>query len=295
MSNPDNPICIYHGNCADGFAAAWVVRKFYGAGNVDFHPAKYGDAPPYVAGLDVIIVDFSYKREVLETMNPTRMIILDHHKTAADDLRGFPTIPTALIHEIYEPPLGGWMPNAGLSVTFDMQRSGAMITWDHFFPGREPPRLLRHIQDRDLWLFKLHGTREIQASVFSYPWDFVAWDHLMARDPAELIPEGAAIDRKHLKDIEELVGVAKYRMTILGYDVPVANLPYTLASDAGNQMAKGEPFAATYMDTPDGTVFSLRSASDGVDVSEIAKQFGGGGHKNAAGFKVPFGWLRRGI
>ena len=51
-------------------------------------------------------------------------------------------------------------------------------------------------------------------------------------------------------------------------------------------MAEGEPFAACYWDTPEGRVFSLRSSSDGVDVSEIAKQFGGGGHKNAAGFKI---------
>lgn len=28
---------------------------------------------------------------------------------------------------------------------------------------------------------------------------------------------------------------------------------------------------------------------DGVDVSEIAKQYGGGGHRNAAGFQIPYG------
>lgn len=31
--------------------------------------------------------------------------------------------------------------------------------------------------------------------------------------------------------------------------------------------------------------FSLRSRGD-IDVSEIAKKFGGGGHKNAAGFQL---------
>ena len=34
----------------------------------------------------------------------------------------------------------------------------------------------------------------------------------------------------------------------------------------------------------------LRSTDDGLDVSEIAKQYGGGGHRNAAGFRMDSGW-----
>ena len=41
--------------------------------------------------------------------------------------------------------------------------------------------------------------------------------------------------------------------------------------------------------TTDGRVFSLRSTEEGLDVSEIAKQYGGGGHKHASGFRVPYG------
>lgn len=48
------------------------------------------------------------------------------------------------------------------------------------------------------------------------------------------------------------------------------------------------PFAAIYVDLPDGRKFSLRSSPNGVDVSKIAVQFGGGGHARAASFKVPF-------
>jgi nanoRNase/pAp phosphatase (c-di-AMP/oligoRNAs hydrolase) len=71
--------------------------------------------------------------------------------------------------------------------------------------------------------------------------------------------------------------------------VPAASLPYTLTSDTGHLMAQGEAFAAYYWDTPTGRVFSLRSTDEGLDVSEIAKQYGGGGHRNASGFRVPFG------
>ena len=195
------------------------------------------------------------------------ILILDHHKTAAEDLLDLP---------------------ANVTAKFDMGRSGAMLTWEHFFPGEAPPPLLLHIEDRDLWRFALQNTREIQANVFSFPYDFQVWDTLMATAPAALAAEGGAIERKHFKDIRELLGVTMREMVIGGHRVPVANLPYTMSSDAGHELAKGQPFAACYWDTPEGRVFSLRSNDDGVDVGEVAKQYGGGGHRNASGFRVSF-------
>ena len=285
------PLCIYHGNCADGFAAAWVVRKFFGANGVDFHAGVYQNPPPDVTGRDVIMVDFSFKRPVLEEMAKVAksLLILDHHKTAAEDLGGMPAPIEAKEWTAFF-NLDNAAGKCEVGAIFDMERSGAMITWDFFYPGQACPDLLRHIQDRDLWLFKLEGTREIQANLFSYPYDFEVWDTLINSPPGKMIPEGRAIERKHHKDVGELVGVMKRRMKIAGYDVFVANLPYTLTSDAGHLMAKNEPFAACYWDTPDGRVFSLRSADGGLDVSEIAKRYGGGGHPQAAGFRMPIGW-----
>ena len=217
----------------------------------------------------MILTDFSYKRAELERIveRAKSVLILDHHKTAQAELEGLP----------------------GAVTVFDMDRSGARITWDHYFPGEAPPDLLLHIEDRDLWRFALPGTREIQANVFSYPYDFAVWDALMERDPQELAAEGKAIERKHFKDIEELTKVVTREFEIGGYRVPVANLPYTLTSDAGHLLARDKPFAGCYWDTPDGRVFSLRSTEEGLDVAEIAKQYGGGGHKHASGFRVPFG------
>jgi oligoribonuclease NrnB/cAMP/cGMP phosphodiesterase (DHH superfamily) len=111
----------------------------------------------------------------------------------------------------------------------------------------------------------------------------------MSADQAELVKmtaAGAAIERKHQKDIAELVKVCRRRMVIGGYDVPVASLPYTMSSDAGHMMSQGEPFAACYWDTAENRTFSLRAADDGMDVSEIAKLYGGGGHAKASGFRV---------
>lgn len=277
-------LCIYHGNCADGFGAAWVVRRALGDG-VEFHAGVYQNPPPDVCGHDVIMVDFSYKRAVLDEMavHAKSILILDHHKTAAEDLADLPAPPEV-------PDMRGWLPDSGVYATFDMTRSGAMITWDHFNLA-SPPKLIQHIQDRDLWLFKLEGTREIQANVFSYPYDFAVWDGLMAAPVESLIAEGRAIERKHFKDIAELVKVCRREMTIGGIVVPVASLPYTLTSDAGHLMATEHPskIGACYWDTPEGRVFSLRSTDDGPDVSEIAKRYGGGGHAHASGFRLAYG------
>lgn len=307
------PLCIYHGNCADGFGAAWVVRKFFG-GNVEFHAGTYQDKPPNTAGRHVLLVDFSYKRPVMLELakNSDGVLVLDHHKSAAEDLSGNDSDFTDLRQYTGEVTWRRFLDNCGqdrcegipvgrIYTYFDMERSGAGLAWDFFFPNEPRPPLLNRIEDRDLWRFQYGDTRPIQAAVFSYPYDFETWDMLFKADLNVLRTEGEAIERKHHKDVAELVRAFQRFMRIGGHVVPVANLPYTLTSDAGHLMCEpyaastihGDefvtpPFAACYWDTPQGRVFSLRSREGGMDVSEVAKQYGGGGHKNASGFRVGF-------
>lgn len=277
----NRPLVIYHGNCADGFSAAWCFWRKYRDG-ADYVAGVYQQDPPDVTGRDVYLVDFSYKRAVVERMltQANSVCLIDHHKTAIEDLQ----------------PLfmqDSWTGEPKQLAHFtDLNRSGATLAWDYLFPGEDRPLLLGHVEDRDLWRFKLAGTREIQALVFSHEYSFETWDKLMSADQVELLKmtaAGAAIERKHHKDVAELVAVCKRRMVIGAYDVPVASLPYTMVSDAAHLMAQGEPFAACYWDTSEGRVFGLRATDEGVDVSDVAKQYGGGGHAKAAGFKVPRG------
>lgn len=266
---PQRPLVIYHANCADGFGAAWVYWKRFGV-NCDFYPGVYSSAPPDVTGRDVFLADFSYKRAVVAEMLTIAhsVTLVDHHRTALEDLNDLP----------------------GLFYFCDLERSGAMLAWNHCFGDADPPLLLGHIQDRDLWRFKLAGTREITAFVFSLEYTFDQWDKLMSADQVELLKmtaSGAALERKHRKDIEALVKACKRRLTIGGHDVPAASLPHFFSSDAGALMAQGEKFAASYWDTETHRVFSLRSTAEGMDVHKIAEEYGGGGHAKAAGFRVP--------
>jgi oligoribonuclease NrnB/cAMP/cGMP phosphodiesterase (DHH superfamily) len=268
-------LVIYHGNCADGFSGAWCFWKLFG-NDAEYFPGVYGKEPPDVTDREVFLVDFSYKRSIIEEMlkKASLMIILDHHISAINDLKDLKA--------------------DNLDTVFDVNRSGATIAWDYLFPYEPRPALLNHVEDRDLWRFKLDHTREVQAAMFSFEYSFEKWDQLMQLDITNnvqgylnLIMQGEAIERKHHKDVRELLKSCTRIMNISGVDVPVASLPYTMASDAGVILAEGHPFAATYYDTKDYRAFSLRSTTGiGLDVSKIAEYYGGGGHAHASGFRV---------
>ena len=275
MIRLDNVICIYHANCPDGFASAWVVRKALG-NNVIFHEGVHQQSPPDVTGLDVFLVDFSYKKNVIEEMLKTAasITILDHHISAKEELHSL-------------------LINGQLKGLFDLNKSGAMITWEWFYPDLAAPKLIEFIQDRDLWRFELEGTREVTTGLSSYSFDFAIWDKFMSYNISKLQGlknDGAAIERKIKTDIENLISNGVRRMMIAGYNVPVLNASSAYISDAGNILARDEPFAACYWDHADGRSFSLRSSVSGIDVSKVAQCYGGGGHKNAAGFTVATGW-----
>jgi uncharacterized protein len=239
------PLCIYHGGCDDGFAAALVVHLAM-KGEVELFPAAYGKPAPDVTGREVIIVDFSYKRADMKVLadQAASILMLDHHK------------------------------------------SGAMMAFDHFMPGATKGRdFITYIQDRDLWLKKMPGTEEFTMALRSYPQDLAMWETFFNEGPMRLLEEGLGILRYYRQLVEAAKKLA-FPATIDGVLVPVCNSTFALASDVAGELAEGKPFAAVFYETPDGYVYSLRSRGEGgADVSAIASKFGGGGHKNAAGFK----------
>lgn len=262
------PLVIYHGNCLDGFCAAWCFwHKF--SSEVDFFPGNFGKPPPAHAGREVFLVDFSYPRETVTHMlaSAQSVTLIDHHHTALQDLADLP----------------------GLQYFTDQARSGVTLAWDFLFPNQIRPRLLEHVEDRDLWRFALPDTREIVAALFSYEYSFSLLDELVTQGVAalaQLRQEGIVLERKRRKDMQHLLNACTRQMLIGGELVPVANVPWMLASEAAHQLAQHAPFAACYWDTAIGRKFELRSRQDGADVASIARSYGGGGHLHAAGFMV---------
>lgn len=291
------PLVIWHKGCLDGFTSAWVVWRFYQEFNVtpDFHPGVYQEEKlPDVKGRQVIMVDFSYPAPVIEQMQAEArgVFILDHHKSAEKALSRW-AVPWDTRNQAQHVP--------GVAFAcFDMARSGAALAWDHFNPDAPyRPKLVEHVQDRDLWKFEIPGTEEICAALYAEDFNFGTWEHysMALEDPVQweaLRATGEAIMKSKAKEREQLKSIAQ-AMFIGGWAMPVVNAPWFYASELGNELASASVtrVAATYHDDEDGRrKFSLRSVPGGPDVSEIAAKFGGGGHARAAGFVAPYkGWM----
>lgn len=272
------PLVLYHQNCMDGFCAAWVAWRAL-EGNAEFIPVQYGqDPPPHIEGRRVYILDFSYKRPVLTEMckKVDKLFVLDHHKTAAEDLKAFDEQPELADHWCF--------------IEFDMNKSGGRLAWEHFFPSKPSPWLVDYTEDRDLWRWKLRDSKEISAALASLPRTFESWEcHHANFDGSPLsmttwVEQGAAILRYQAQLVESICSAATER-TMDGHSILAVNTS-VLFSEVAGKLAEGKPFGAAWFQRSDGKrQWSLRSAPDGVDVSEIAKKRGGGGHKHAAGFE----------
>lgn len=270
-------LCIYHGGCPDGFTAAWVINHRYGY-DVDFFAAKYGEEPPDVTGKRVIMVDFSYKRPVLTEMLKTakEIIILDHHLSAQKDLEG-------LADEEH---------NAFIEIVFDMDRSGAGIAWDYCFPDRGRPLLVSYVEDRDLWKFKYEATEPFCAWLDLQMREFLVYDKIAFQsltERYEAVNIGQYLVQKFNKDADSIIKSGTRWLVIDDVVVPVVNCPYMYASRIGNVLANlpAANFAATFfVDRSGNHNYSLRSVDSKMDVSVIAEKFGGGGHRNASGFRI---------
>lgn len=261
---------LYHNNCNDGFAAAYCAWTVLGE-SAQYIGVNHGEEPPTInQGDRVYVVDFCYSREIMLSIEKiaSEIVVLDHHKTAQEALLGLSF------------------------ANFNMNKSGAVLAWEYWRPNDPVPTLIQYVQDRDLWRKKLPLCDHVDAMLRSFKMEFEVWDnltHLSSDDYLSLAKTlGTPILEKKQRDVEALAST--YTWTeIGGYKVPTVETSKSgVVSDLGNYLCKTipeAPFAAIWCVTQDGkTVCGLRSVGE-FDVSEIAKQFGGGGHKNAAGFE----------
>lgn len=305
------PLVIYHASCADGFGAAFAAWLKLGD-DAEYVPMQHLDsklnaveawealsaAIPSKAntGREVYILDFSLPKPVMDKLFAVseRVVWLDHHKTAfemwCDEER------TYTKHE-----------DKYHTIILDNNKSGAYLAWEYFHPGTEVPMLIKHIDDRDRWQFKMEGTKELNAALWTAPWNFQQWKELNESDLAPMYKAGKAILRAHDQNVQSVVKNATRKCEIPfdeegaldcveprlewnngGYWMVhglAANCPPHLHSDVGHELAnQSGTFGLLWCIGKDNQCkCSLRSNGD-YDVSAIAKAFGGGGHRNAAGF-----------
>lgn len=294
------PLVLFHGSCADGSGAAYAAYMKFGE-EAEYRAVKYGDLPPTdeeVRGREVYVLDFSFKREVHDQLVRAAgsFTLIDHHKTAAE------TYGTGVIVGWADP-----LRQAHQYIHIDMNKSGAVLAWEHFHPHIQIPLLLLYIQDRDLWRWKLGSSHEVSAALENrgVREDFKA---LLKIEGSHLLKmrdryvEGMARHaevvefrflRSTITEMKLLEAVTRWSEDDTRGAIQLLTCNATVLKDeTGNALAKqaaalGMP-AMVAVWTRDGAygIFrvSLRSIGD-VDVSGIAKSYGGGGHKNAAGFE----------
>ncbi|MCF7965902.1 MAG: DHH family phosphoesterase [Methylobacter tundripaludum] len=272
MSETSETLVIYHGDCLDGLGAAWSAFCKLGH-QVRYIPARYGDdMPDFEPGAVLYILDFSYSPQLLvdASAKAGRIILIDHHMTAMEQCNDF---------------FNAQPVPENLSVNFDLSRSGCILTWQYFFHDLKPPQILLHIEDRDLWRFKLDGTREITSAL--YERTPITFAEIGALDLPELLAVGR-IQVKQFANMVQRLAKSAHNVSVAGQVGLAVNAPSLFSSDLGHVLAeKSGTFGMTYQ--YDGRKqqwnFSLRSIGD-YDVGHLAQSFGGGGHRNAAGFAL---------
>ena len=283
------PLIIYHDNCADGFGAAWAAHKKFGADGAEYLPMNYNDPriklednkltfPVPIAGRDVYILDFSFSPDIINAMldEANSVTWIDHHKTAFE---AYNFDQAESIHLR--------VPSLNWEAILDLNKSGCVLAWEHFHPNEEVPALLDYIEDRDLWRWKYDNTRDIATGLRSKPFSF-DWFDFADNNLAAVMDKGKSMNE--LFD-QQLADITKKHMVVMinGHLGHAVNCTPQFSSEAGNILAKESgTFGMTWCVGDNGMAnISLRSIGD-YDVSAIAKTFGGGGHRNAAGFKIPF-------
>jgi len=264
---------LYHRNCPDGFTAAWVAKKALKTeddfGFVKFKAMSYGDDVPSQIedGDRVYILDFSFARDVIDKLAKRCSVkILDHHQTSEKILKGLPY------------------------AFFDSKKSGAMMTWDYFFPGTEPPQIVKYAQDRDLWTWELNESRAISAAMRLYDYEFAKWDTIhwkLNNDFSGMVRDGEVALLLTHQTVSMMIKNCLWAK-IGDYMVPAVNSACFM-SEVGNRLLDeypDAPFSAYFFLTGKGQEHWGLRADGKVNVAQVAERYGGGGHKNAAAFIV---------
>jgi uncharacterized protein len=290
-------------DCPDGIAAAYIAyRKMPFPHSTDLIGCVYGEEPPNLENYrNIVIVDFSFDQATIKQWAETKSIVLlDHHKTALEMLGDVSTFSGRIYSEI------------------DLTECGATLTWKYFNASKQVPVIFEYTKDRDLWNFELEQSEEIHEAIANLrykisdlarsididpqPLLFALFDSLVPLTQAEIIDKLAPLGVKLLAPKREKIAnaAARYNFTCLPYPPPSFyedDIPVVECADDGSEdrlvsdicaklyrnLCPDAAFVACI--TSDGK-WSLRSNKHGsdFDVSAIAQHYGGGGHKNAAGF-----------
>ena len=266
MLEPSSVNCvIYHADCTDGFGSAYSAWKLLG-NRAEYHACKHGQIPPDVKDKVVVILDFSFDNKTTKKMieDSKELLVIDHHKSAVVEL-----------HDIS-------------NTIFDMSKSGATLAWEFFHPGKEAPKFIQYITDRDLWKWELPYSKEFSAAFDMVPFEFEEFEKFEDDSVFDDAVKRGSYILAYSKTVVKKVCEKAAPRKMGGKDIMVVNASHWM-SEIGARLSPDCDFAMIwYYDHNDKIIkVSLRAFHDRIDVSDISKKFGGGGHRKAGGFVLP--------
>lgn len=273
ISHSDHPeppkqkiVVIYHGRCPDGFGGAWAAWKKLGS-RAAYFGARDRNAPPVpLKNKIVYLIDYTYDEPIVRDLirDNIRVVAIDHHESQKEAIA------------LTDNPL------------YDTAHSGAVLSWNYFHGKEKVPMMLRYIEDRDIWNWKISHSREMLACIDMTPRTFTAWSKLSAQidDPRTrkvCLQKGKLLDAQYRNLFEKLLPNAE-PVYFEGRKIYALNCPYYFVDDLGHILAERVGSMAILWSESGGRIRVGLRSNGTVDVSKIAKQYGGGGHPSSSGF-----------
>ena len=269
---------FYHNSDLDGkCSAAIVCRKYPKATIVGYN--YYYEHNRAFSGIqqneELIFVDITPSVESLRVLLQTtpNITILDHHKTSISSL--------AEANLVFP----GKLDDTGLGA--------CKLVWEYYYPEHPLPKSVLWIAEHDVWKNTptnkfFHFGLGLQNTYPTNPtWDKLFDDH---HPIIEQVLEAGKIIQTYLvhwyKTLVKVYGIPGKIRHLGTYSAMVLNQGAVNSFVFDSVITQYDVFVRVVKGKDDGWRCSITTEKDDIDVSEIAKKFGGGGHKKAAGFRV---------
>jgi len=220
----------------------------------------------------VYLADFNFEGNMDKALDKMgeNFIFIDHHKTAIEEIEGL--------------EING-LRQVGIAA--------CRLCWKYFFPNKPEPKSVTLIGRYDVFdLDDEVETFQLGVSLLDLSPDSINWRTVFKSSPefiAETCQKGELI-RKYVEiKNRETAEMSSHEINLEGYVTVALNArgDRTRAFQSVFDPNKHEVMMS-YVKMNQGDLWkvSFFSEKDDVDVSEIAKKFGGGGHANASGCEI---------
>jgi oligoribonuclease NrnB/cAMP/cGMP phosphodiesterase (DHH superfamily) len=257
----------------DGVTSGYIVKRKYPG--ILSTPVTYSEPFPYhLIEKDefIVVVDYSFKSDKeLEPIlsKTTNLIWIDHHKTSlavTKNIKG---------------------------VRVDTYPAACFLCWKFFFPDEPMPEVVDLVSDYDTWAFKFGNSTKLfnlGLNLYHEPEECDnedIWENLLNDEENglidRLIQEGKIVKRHMDNYYRSILKYSSFETTFQGHTAIVSNA-YRMNAELFSK--SGDKYDLMIVWFFNGTNFSVSMYSKKVDCEKIARKFGGGGHRSAAGFQV---------